>query len=421
MSLLSPKAQAALVAEQSCAMRDDDFDADDAVLYCGDDWRRPLPEEPTDFACEFASRVGFVPEESRSAPPAQLKIIRPGDHLGKEIPPREWIVPNWIPCGVVTGLYGDGAMGKSLLAQQLQTAATTGGEWCGLMVAQTPSIGFYCEDDEVELLRRQERLNRAYSVDQTDLANMQLVSRVGEDNELITFTRGGVGEVTAFQKQMLEAALDISAKLVVFDTAADGFPGNENDRGQVRRFVANALGSIARKIGGAVLLCAHPSRDGLRTGSGDGGSTGWNNTLRSRLYLSLPEPDDGKQPDENARILSHKKANYAGRNDSMNLLWNDGAFIVDRPGADIYRPPAETVFLDLLAATTREGRRVSENRMANNFAPRAFEKRADRKGYRKTDFEPAMERLFAAGKIVVDEDGPPSKKVRFIVPNGGSK
>jgi hypothetical protein len=59
--------------------------------------------------------------------------------------------------------------------------------------------------------------------------------------------------------------------------------------------------------------------------------------------------------------------------------------------------------------------------MTNNFAPRAFAARADRQGYRIGDFEGAMERHFAAGKIVVSEDGPPSKRIRCIVSNGGGE
>lgn len=367
----------------------------------------PTPEE----------QLGFwnPPGEPVQPPIPALKIIKPGNFLGKEIPPREWIVPHWIPCGVVTGLYGDGGMGKSLAAQQLQTAATIGGEWCGQMVAPVKSIGFYCEDDEDELLRRQERLNRAYKVDEDDLANMALVSRIGEENELVAFTRSGAGEVTAFQRQIVEAALDMGAKLVVFDTAADGFPGNENDRGQVRRFVAHALGSIALRIGGAVLLCAHPSREGLKTGSGDGGSTGWNNSFRSRMYLSLPEAEDGKQPDENARILSRKKANYASRNETVKLLWNDGVFIIDRPGADIYRPPAETVFLDLLDAMTAEGRRVSHKPRAGNYAPREFARRSGRHGYREADFARAMDCLFEERRIHVETGGKPSQPIEWLI------
>src|ERR1700727_627403 len=85
----------------------------------------------------------------------------------------------------------------------------------------------------------------------------------------MTFARGG-GELTPFHSPVLEAALDLEARLVIVDTAADTFGGNENDRSQVRQFVSRALGSIAQKINGAVLLCAHPSRSGLSSGEGDG-------------------------------------------------------------------------------------------------------------------------------------------------------
>ena len=111
----------------------------------------------------------------------------------------------------------------------------------------------------------------------------------------MTFARG-VGELTPFHSHVLEAALDLEARLVIVDTAADTFGGNENDRSQVRQFVSRALGSIAQKINGAVLLCAHPSRSGLSSGEGDGGSTGWSNAFRSRLYLRAPAIEDGASP-----------------------------------------------------------------------------------------------------------------------------
>ena len=60
----------------------------------------------------------------------------------------------------------------------------------------------------------------------------------------------------------MKAAKDMGARLVILDTAADLFGGNENDRGQVRQFM-NALSRIAMKINGAVVLCAHPSRAGM--------------------------------------------------------------------------------------------------------------------------------------------------------------
>src|ERR1700733_1268716 len=139
----------------------------------------------------------------------------------------------------------------------------------------------------------------------------------------MTFARGG-GELTPFHSHVLEAALDLEARLVIVDTAADTFGGNENDRSQVRQFVSRALGSIAQKINGAVLLCAHPSRSGLSSGEGDGGSTGWSNAFRSRLYLRPLDHGNGEKPDPNARVLERRKANYASRNDEIRLRWRNG-------------------------------------------------------------------------------------------------
>ena len=102
----------------------------------------------------------------------------------------------------------------------------------------------------------------------------------------MTFTRSGAGEPTSFHRQVVQAAQDLEVKLVIIDTAADTFGGSENDRNQVRQYVQRALGQIALKTGGAVVCCAHPSREGLKSGEGDGGSTGWSNAFRSRAYCS---------------------------------------------------------------------------------------------------------------------------------------
>jgi hypothetical protein len=38
------------------------------------------------------------------------RIIRPTIFFGRTPPKRRWIVPDWIPYGAVTGLYGQGAV-----------------------------------------------------------------------------------------------------------------------------------------------------------------------------------------------------------------------------------------------------------------------------------------------------------------------
>lgn len=76
--------------------------------------------------------------------PNPLRPITPVSLKGLQVPVREWIVPEWIPCGVVTGLYGDGGLGKSLLAQQLQTAIALGSAWLALPVETGATLGVYC-------------------------------------------------------------------------------------------------------------------------------------------------------------------------------------------------------------------------------------------------------------------------------------
>src|SRR3984957_422526 len=149
------------------------------------------------------------------------RIVCPTIFVGKDPPPRRWIVPQWIPYGVVTGLYGDGGVGKSLLAQQLQTGTALGTTWIGLSVEEVASLGVYCEDDENELWRRQCDVNADYGVDHGALGSKHWMPRLGENNILMTFTRSGVGELTRFHQQVVDAALDLRTRLVVIDTAAD--------------------------------------------------------------------------------------------------------------------------------------------------------------------------------------------------------
>lgn len=374
----------------------------------------PLYDPPGD-SLPFGARLFLEPPANQKARETlpRLEVISPADYFGQTIPPRRWIVQDWIPYGVVTGLYGDGGLGKSLLAQQLQSACACGGEWIGQVAERVKSIGFYCEDDADELLRRQDSINAAFNLKSADLANIQFVSRVHQDNILMTFGKNGKGELTPLHKQILEQAKDFGARLAILDTAADFFAGNENDRGQVRQFIAVGLGSIAEAIDGAVLLCAHPSRAGISSGTGDGGSTGWSNSFRSRLYLSMPEGDGVPSDDE--RVLARKKANYAARNDQVPLIWSKGIFRVNKPnGSSSFRQPTSEVFLSLLCALAKQDRHVSEKARAGNYAPKQFAQHPDRQGYKQRDFELAMERLFADGRIKVAEDGPQSRRRRFI-------
>lgn len=78
-----------------------------------------------------------------------------------------------------TKVRGDGGLGKSLLAQQLQASTAPGTIWLGLPVEQIVSLGLYCEDGEDELWRRQCEINADYGIDHSALAAAHWMPRLG--------------------------------------------------------------------------------------------------------------------------------------------------------------------------------------------------------------------------------------------------
>ena len=396
---------------------------------------RRLDEERRQRAKDYTTRLeeerqrryngGPPPHDDDDEP---LVVFEPTTLWGKEVPIREWVVEDWIPKGVVTGLYGNGGIGKSLLLMQLQTGLALGTSWLGLPTQRMRSVGLYCEDHLDELHRRQHDINKLYDCGHFQLGDMGWLARFGYDNSMTDFINGR-GLHTPLVGKIIAACREREAKLFIADTVSDVFNGNENDRGQTRQFVQATLGYIAREIGdpgspGTVIASAHPSRAGIATGTGDSGSTAWSNTFRSRLSLEMPETDKHTPPDDYARQLSRKKANYAGPNEIIDIRWNAGAFVTKggSDGKPTDRPAAVDVFLTLLDRLTKQGRHVSPNNRAGNYAPKEFVRQPPHYGYRVEDFERAMNGLFEQGVIRVGQIGRASKMTAVIerCPAGGA-
>jgi RecA-family ATPase len=339
----------------------------------GDDWRANEPLAPLD--------------------PATLD--------GLPVPPREWLVPDWVPMGRVTALYGAGGEGKTILGQMLATACALGAPWLGQPARRCNSLLLFCEDDADEMHRRQDDINRHFRCTFADLAPMLWLPRLGSDNVLMTFD--GRPRHTPLFKELLRVAKEHAAQLIIVDTLADVFAGNESDRSQARTFAQAALGLLARETQSAVLVLAHPSRAGMNSGSGESGSTGWIGTFRSQLYLATPKAEEGEPPDPDSRVLTRKKANAARRDETIELRWKDGVFLPIRAHSGIVgsieRRTCERVFLDLLDKVTAEQQPVSANSRAGNYAPRLFASRPDRERFARADFERAMQALFARGEV----------------------
>ena len=257
----------------------------------------------------------------------QLTPWSPADEWAKSRAPQlDWLVDGAILKGTVAILSGDGGLGKSLLLQQLITASALGEPWLGMRTQKVRSLAVFCEDDMDELWRRQERINEHYNCTMDDLDGVLMDSRPGRDCVLMNFRQwGGDGRETRIFDELRDRAYEHHAQIVVLDTVADVFSGNEVDRNQPRTFI-RALRRLALGIQGTVILTQHPSNEGMSSGSGRSGSTGWHNSVRSRLYLTKPKGSDDQETDE--RLLKTMKNNHGKFGGKVSVTWKNGVFVL---------------------------------------------------------------------------------------------
>jgi len=245
---------------------------------------------------------------------------------GKTAPPREWVIRGWLPLGEVTSLYGDGGQGKSTLALQLAVSIVSGEPFLGLEIErQIKVLAVMCEDTRDEIHRRYSALRSSpgYVMAEYNGEDLNAWSLRGieESPALVMQSRDGKVSRGGFYRA-LDARLSTMGtgpKLLILDTLADFYDGSEIDRREVNQFIKIVLGGLAMQHNLTVLILAHPSESGKRSGTNTSGSTAWNNSVRSRWTLApLPGSD--------LRVLTRVKSNYAKAGERIALEWSRGAF-----------------------------------------------------------------------------------------------
>lgn len=355
-------------------------------------------------------------DEAPQAPPVKLPTIDATSLAGKEIPPRVWHVEDMIPGGTVTILNGDGGTGKSLLSLQLAVATVMGELWIGRNCRQGKCLFVTAEDDIDELHRRLVDISNNLQVGISGMDGLVISSLAGEDALMaVPSGKSNIIKATPLFESLEQQVKDLQPTLVVLDTLADLFGGEENQRAQARQFIGMLRG-LAIHHDTTVLLLAHPSLAGMSTGTGTSGSTGWSNSVRSRLYLERIKGEKGDEDDPDARMLKGMKANYGRAGLEIKLRWKAGVFLNDM-GASFSEvaahAKAERIFLELLRAYTKDQRWVSTS-TGHAYAPKVFADDQRRDGVTKAGFAAAMNRLFAAGKLQLGEYGPKSRRIKRI-------
>jgi RecA-family ATPase len=118
------------------------------------------------------------------------------------------------------------------------------------------------------------------------------------------------------------------------------------------------------------------------------------------------------------RKLTIMKNNRGPKGASVALRWERGRFVLMGGAGSFERMAADSrddsLFLKLLKAVSEQRRPVSPHG-GRNHAPSVFADMPDANNMSAARFKAAMERLVRDKKVIVVEDGPPSKRRAILV------
>lgn len=356
------------------------------------------------------------------APPVAAAWSQPATvFVGKAVPAQRWLAAEMVPARTVTLLYGDGGTGKSLVSLQLAFGVAASGKWLGLDVARGPALFVTAEDEPEEVHRRIAAVTNGSGLTLDDLGALHWRSLSGQDAVLAAPNSKNLMEPTALFAALRAEIARLRPVLLVLDTLADLFGGDEIKRIHARQFIQLLQGLIvALPWDMSIVLLAHPSVAGMNSGTGTSGSTAWSNSVRSRLYLervfAKPRHKEDREKievDPDVRVLSTKKANRTKQGGEIKVRWSAGRFIehVAVAGSNDAEADAtdELVFLEIFDKMTRAGQNLNTSVNASNYAPRLFI--GDASGFQvgQRGLEGAMARLLLRGILAVENTGSPSR------------
>lgn len=388
----------------------------------------------------------------QKAPPSQrnepLSYVDMSTWDDTRAAPQEWLIDSRIPLLQPTLFSGAGGVGKTILLQQLIVSIAANGpnvDFIGFMPTIATRSGVLFVSTEETTNKVQERFEpmlEHYKLKFRDLVanGLQLLSFPVEDAALpllgaLHMERGGVLHIepTDLYQRIYRDVQQSKPRLIVVENIADVYGGNENDRQQVTQFM-RLMRKLAFDAGAALILSAHPSVSGMRSGSGTSGTTQWHNCCKARAYVTDSaddeDDDDGgaSEADDGRRKISFMKNNYGRKAEPIQLQFDPKLRMfmpVATAGQTIFQAAkVEQLFLTLLARFTEQGRFVSPG-FCRTYAPTVFADHEEAKKAlggkeerRRKALASAMGTLLDQRRIRIATDGPPSRRRTFLAVAG---
>lgn len=186
------------------------------------------------------------------------------------LPPPKWLVDQIIPAGGLVGLYGPPGVMKSFVAADLALSVAAGGLWQGHPVSQGFPL-YVCAEGSAGMGKRIKGwlMYRGLKPAQAPAAWLTESVPVYTDSD-------GMARVI----ERIEEA-EIVPDLIIIDTLARCFDGDENQQADMGRFVAG-VDRLRKEFDATVVVVHHTRLDGDR----ERGNTAFRGAADTMLSLS---------------------------------------------------------------------------------------------------------------------------------------
>ncbi len=238
-----------------------------------------------------------------------------------------------LPIGYVTGSFGHGGAGKSQIELMRAVCMTAGVPFCGFEVERRRAMFLSCED-RVDILHwRLTRICRHLGINLASLRGwLEIIDLVGLDSLLFNPDPRTGNALTAGYGALAERMRASETEVLIVDSISDTYGGNENWRGEVKRFV-NSLLALIPPDRGAVILIGHVNKATAGNGAtteGYSGSTSWHNSCRARWYLypQTERSDEGDRPQRTGKLIFElQKSNHGEIGTQIEFEWDKEAHL----------------------------------------------------------------------------------------------
>ena len=319
-------------------------DLDDTIAKAANAYALQAPAARSQEAVELADLL----DHARPLDPLDWRI---------EYPPLDWLVPGWLPRGRAGLFTGIGGRGKSTLVLQLAVALATGRrDWIGGVHSPQerphlpeqgplPTVLASWEERHAEMARRATAAAEALELTRPshspdEWSRLHVLDMAEHGPLWAPLGLGELPELSETGRRVRALCEDLGAALLVVDPLDAAYMANENDRAQVRAFMAS-WDKWASDTRCSVLFVAHPNKEAFRDNQGEAtfsGSTAWHGASRAIWTLGYPEK---KAESQAKRVLQLEciKSNYAELPASVWVERMERGVFQERPEA-VYDPTA---------------------------------------------------------------------------------